>query len=232
MIRVLVSPANVDEALECIRGGASIIDVKNPAEGSLGANYPWVIKSIADVAKSNGREVSATVGDLDKPGTASLASLGVASLGVDYVKVGVMVGRKERAEKILRCVKRAVDGFDVKVVCGCYSDWKRANTVDPMKMADISGNLEIDGLLLDTAIKDGLSTFDFMDVNKIAELMDRVRSYGMFFALAGGISWRHIGIVKELKPDILGVRTMVCEGGRMSSIREHLVRRLVEEISR
>ena len=40
---------NEKEALEAIAGGADIIDVKNPQEGALGANYPWVIKKIKEV---------------------------------------------------------------------------------------------------------------------------------------------------------------------------------------
>jgi uncharacterized protein (UPF0264 family) len=39
---LLISPINTQEAREAINGGADIIDVKNPKEGSLGANFPWV----------------------------------------------------------------------------------------------------------------------------------------------------------------------------------------------
>ncbi|MEM2426360.1 MAG: (5-formylfuran-3-yl)methyl phosphate synthase, partial [Archaeoglobaceae archaeon] len=87
---VLVSPKNLSEAIEAIEGGADIIDVKNPAEGSLGANFPWVISEVAKLAKKHGKEVSATTGDMPyKPGTASLAALGAAVAGADYVKVGL-----------------------------------------------------------------------------------------------------------------------------------------------
>ena len=34
---LLISPINHEEALESIKGGADIVDVKNPKEGSLGA---------------------------------------------------------------------------------------------------------------------------------------------------------------------------------------------------
>ena len=33
---LLISPINHEEALESIKGGADIVDVKNPKEGSLG----------------------------------------------------------------------------------------------------------------------------------------------------------------------------------------------------
>ncbi len=232
MIRVLVSPSNVEEALGCIRGGASIIDVKNPKEGSLGANFPWVIREIVEIAKSNGREVSATVGDLDKAGTASLASLGVASLGVDYVKVGLFVDEVEKACEITRGVVKALEDFDVGVVAAGYADWIRAKTFDPMKLPEAASDADADGVMIDTAVKDGRSTFDFMSLDEISEFVDRAHENGMFCALAGGLRWDHIDIIRTLKPDIVGVRTMVCENGRHSKISEELVRKLVREINR
>lgn len=39
-MKLLVSPINKEEAIAAYKGGADIIDVKNPKEGSLGANFP------------------------------------------------------------------------------------------------------------------------------------------------------------------------------------------------
>ncbi len=52
-MKLLISPMNENEALEAIAGGADIIDVKNPKEGALGANYPWIIKRIKEVTPKN-----------------------------------------------------------------------------------------------------------------------------------------------------------------------------------
>jgi uncharacterized protein (UPF0264 family) len=41
------------EAKAAIAGGADIIDAKNPKEGPLGANFPWIIKSIRAIAPCN-----------------------------------------------------------------------------------------------------------------------------------------------------------------------------------
>ena len=38
-MKVLISPKDEFEATEAVNGGADIIDVKNPIEGSLGANF-------------------------------------------------------------------------------------------------------------------------------------------------------------------------------------------------
>ena len=66
---------NEKEAQEAIAGGADIIDVKNPAEGALGANYPWVIKQIKQITPKN-LEVSCTLGEVGNlPGSVRLAAL-------------------------------------------------------------------------------------------------------------------------------------------------------------
>ena len=86
-MKLLVSPINVEEAKAAVNGGADIIDVKNPKEGSLGANFPWMISSVKKAIGD--KTLSATIGDFNyKPGTASLAALGAAVSGAEYIKVG------------------------------------------------------------------------------------------------------------------------------------------------
>jgi hypothetical protein len=87
-MRLMISVVSAVEAQEAILGGAEILDVKNPEEGSLGAQFPRVIRKIKDFA-SGIVEISAAIGDMPNlPGTAALAALGAAACGVDYVKVG------------------------------------------------------------------------------------------------------------------------------------------------
>jgi hypothetical protein len=54
-MKLLVSPRDVEEAKAVIRGSADIIDVKidvkNPKEGSLGANFPWIIRAIKELVE-------------------------------------------------------------------------------------------------------------------------------------------------------------------------------------
>ena len=85
-MRLLVSPSSIEEARSAL--AADIIDVKKPSEGSLGANFPWVIRAIKEMAE---KPVSAAIGDFDyKPGCASLAAYGAACAGADFIKVGLM----------------------------------------------------------------------------------------------------------------------------------------------
>ncbi len=126
-MKLLVSVVDKTEALESIRGGANILDVKNPKEGSLGANFPRVIRQVREVAPKN-LEVSATIGDLPNlPGTASLAALGAAVSGVDYVKVGLFgVKTSEEATKLMTEVVKAVKEYDsgLKAIASGYADFR------------------------------------------------------------------------------------------------------------
>ena len=116
---------NEKEALEAIAGGADIIDVKNPLEGALGANYPWVIRQIREITPRH-LEVSCTLGEVGNlPGSVSLAAYGAASLGVDYIKVGLggIKTSKEAIFLLQNAIKAAKEcNPKIKVAVAGYAD--------------------------------------------------------------------------------------------------------------
>ena len=122
-MQLLVSVVNRFEAQEAVKGGADIIDVKNPLEGALGAQPPEKIREIFEVLPPH-YELSACIGDLPNlPGTASLAALGAAVSGADYVKAGLFgVSTVDDAVALMTPVVRAVQGYDSrkKVVAAGY----------------------------------------------------------------------------------------------------------------
>lgn len=238
-MRVLVSPKDVEEAIAVIRGHADIIDVKNPEEGSLGANFPWIIRSIKELVVKEGRntiQVSATIGDFDyKPGTAALAALGAASAGAEYIKVGLFKIKTSReAIDVLRGVARAVKEFDPtkKVVAAFYADYPRIASIPPFAITEIGNEVDIDVAMIDTGIKDGRSTLEFLTTEELRRFIAESRALGLETALAGSLTFRDLPVIKELEPDIIGVRGMVCGGNRADRIRAELVwelKRMVAE---
>ncbi len=237
-MKLLVSPKDVEEAKAVIRGNADIVDVKNPKEGSLGANFPWVIKAIKELVEKeggNGMEMSAAIGDFDyKPGTASLAALGAASSGADYVKIGLFkVKTKQEAIDLLSGVVKAVKGFDPtkKVVSAFYSDYKRINSVSPFEIAEIGKEVDIDVAMVDTGIKDGRSTLEFLSEEELKTFVSESRALGLDSALAGSLTFEDLPVIKAINPDILGVRGMVCGGDRNDRVREELVTELRRKVS-
>jgi uncharacterized protein (UPF0264 family) len=224
---------NIDEARAALAGGADILDVKNPKEGSLGANFPWAIRAVVDLA--GGRvPVSATIGDLDyKPGTASLAALGAAVSGADYIKAGLLgVKTRTQAEEMLEGIVKAVKDFDSgkKVVASGYSDYARAGCVSPMLLPAAAAKAGADLVMVDTAVKDGRSTFEFMSEQELKDFISLGHREGLEVALAGTIGFEHLEMLKRLNPDIIGVRGIVCGGDRRSAIRAELVEKLKQAI--
>jgi len=231
-MKLLVSPINREEAIIASRGGADIVDVKNPKEGSLGANFPWVIRDIKEVV--NGRQpISATIGDFNyKPGTAALAALGAAAAGADYIKVGLYdIQTEAQALELLTKITRAVKDYDPskKVVASGYSDYKRINSISPLLLPAVAAEAGVDVVMVDTGIKDGKSTFEFMDEKELTEFTNLAHEHGLENAIAGSLKFEDLPVLERIGPDIIGVRGMVCGGDRRTAIKQELVEKLVAE---
>ncbi|MDP3396672.1 MAG: (5-formylfuran-3-yl)methyl phosphate synthase [Methanoregula sp.] len=220
-MQLLVSPSSIDEARRS--GAADIIDVKKPSEGSLGANYPWVIREIKAFSK---KPVSAAIGDFDfKPGGASLTAYGAACAGADYIKIGLTFDGKEKARAVISAVVKAVkDEFPEKfVVIAAYSDFERMGSISPFDMAPIAAEEGADIVMVDTGIKDRQSTFAFMNEEALWTFTDKNTQLGLKTALAGALKFEDIAALKRINPDIIGVRGMVCGGDRNATVREDLI---------
>lgn len=231
-MKLLVSPINREEAVIASIGGADIVDVKNPKEGSLGANFPWIIREVKTVV--NGRQpISATIGDFNfKPGTAALAALGAAVAGADYIKVGLYdIQTEAQALELLTKIARAVKDYDPskKVVASGYSDYKRINSISPILLPAVAAEAGVDVVMVDTGIKDGKSTFEFMDEKELKKFTDLAHEYGLENAIAGSLKFEDLPVLERIGPDIIGVRGMVCGGDRRTAIRQELVEKLVAE---
>ena len=212
-LKLLVSPINEAEAVEAIVGGADIIDVKNPKEGSLGANYPWVIRRIKEITPKH-LPVSCTLGEVPNlPGSISLASLGAASLGVDYVKVG-LYGLKtpDDAVFLLQNVVKAAKECNpkVKVVAAGYADAERIGSINPMLIPGIVNKAHADVAMIDTSTKDGKTLLDYLSEKQLKEFVDSAHNFGLEVALAGSLRRQDLAVIYRLGADIAGVRSAVC----------------------
>src|SRR5215218_6940209 len=151
-MRLLVSVTNAHEARVAVEAGVDIVDVKNPAEGSLGAPGPGVIERVREVVPPE-RPVSAAIGDLrNLPGTAALAALGAARSGAEYVKVGLWgASSTDEAVALLRAVRDAVDG-GATVIAAAYADAERvpAGPLPPDAVVVAARRAAVGGCLLDT----------------------------------------------------------------------------------
>lgn len=230
-MKLLVSPVNIKETLEAIKGGADIIDVKNPKEGSLGASYPWVIREIRD-ALPLGMELSAPLGDMEyKPGTASLAALGLAKLRVDYIKVGLYgVKTREEALDMGSHIVRAVKKIGPKVVLAGYADYRDIGSVNPLDLPSVAQECGSQGVMIDTARKNGKTLLDHMSLRDLDSFTCDAHSRGLFAALAGSLGLRDIEKLKRIDCDILGVRGAVCSN--RDRVKGNIIADKVSELKR
>jgi uncharacterized protein (UPF0264 family) len=232
-LKLLISPKNELEALEAIAGGADIIDVKNPNEGALGANFPWVIKRIKEITPK-GIEVSCTLGDAPNlPGSVSLAALGAASLGIDYVKVGLYgLKTSEEAAFLLKQINKAAKDCNpkVKVAAAAYADAKTIGSIDPSHLPKIAHEAQVDVAMLDTAIKDGTNLFDHMNTAQLRAFIESAHDFGLQTAVAGSLRKQDLPVVYSLGADIAGLRGAACTNSDRNKGRltRQLVRELVE----
>jgi uncharacterized protein (UPF0264 family) len=236
-LKLLVSVVNKTEAVDSIKGGADIIDVKNPKEGSLGANFPRVIREVKEVVPEN-LELSATIGDLPNlPGTASLAALGAAVSGVDYVKVGLFgVKTSEEATALMTEVVRAVKEYDsgVKTIASGYADFRYVGCVSPLELPMIAHKAEADGVLVDVKIKTGKSKlFNFLDDEQLRKFVTQAHDHELLAALAGSLGAQDIQRVHSLGADIIGVRGAVCtKKDRLGKLEQEKVAEFAKELSK
>ncbi|MFA6028548.1 MAG: (5-formylfuran-3-yl)methyl phosphate synthase [Elusimicrobiota bacterium] len=211
---LLVSPRDLSEAGAAALGGADIIDMKNPAEGSLGANFPWAIAGVVSRLKRRGLRFSAAIGDFpDLPGSAALAARGAALCGVDFVKVGLRGSdTPARARPFLRAFSRAVREASPRAVpvAAAYGDWRRIRGLRPLELVAAARGSGVGMLMLDTAVKDGKSLFDHLTARELAGFIRACRRAGLRSALAGSLRVEEVARVRLLGADVVGVRGAAC----------------------
>lgn len=222
---------NEKEALEVVAGGADIIDVKNPLEGALGANFPWIIRRIKDITPKK-LEVSCTIGEVGNfPGSVSLAALGAASLGVDYIKVGLKgVKTPEEAIYLLQSVKRAAKECNpkIKIAVAGYADAEKIGAIDPLFVPEIAHKAQVEVAMIDTSIKDGENLFDHLSIETIKKFINSTHGFGLQAALAGSLRKQDLPVVYGLGADVAGLRSAACTNN--NRVTGQITRKRVSEL--
>ena len=171
------------------------------------------------------------------PGAMSLAALGAATTGVDYIKAGLYgLKTKKEAVYLMQNVTRAVKDCNpsIKVVTTGYADAKRVESVNPMLIPDIAHKAEADIAMIDTAVKDGKNLFAFLSTDQLKRFVDTAHDYGLKAALAGSLKKEDLPTVYALGADVVGLRGAACtHGDRVNGrITRENVRELVEVVRR
>jgi hypothetical protein len=210
---LMVSVQDLAEAREAVAGGADIVDVKNLREMVVGSNFPPVIREVR-AAFPKHIHVSVTLGVApNQAGTVALAVYGAAALGATSVKVGFVESDYETALRVLRESRRALEGFDTKLIAATFADSHLYHGIDPTLVVRLAMESRSDGMLIDTLVKDGRNLFDFLDERTLKALVIEAKEAGLSTALSGALTVGNLHTLVRINPDIVGVRGAVCTRG-------------------
>ncbi|CAO3454588.1 duf556 family protein [Azospirillum argentinense] len=208
MTRLLASVASLEELTLAARGGADILDLKNPKTGALGA---WPLDGIVR-AVDTARQwpvrapLSATVGDL--PMTPAIVAVRMAetwACGVDYVKIGLFPSG-DPTGCVAALAPEARRG--ARIVAVLFADlWSDPGTLLP----DIA-KAGFSGAMLDTAGKGSGGLLRHKTKDELVRFLAQARGYGLLTGLAGSLRLDDIPALLPLAPDYLGFRTALCAG--------------------
>lgn len=230
MIRMLASVRDLGEARIVLDAGVDLIDLKQPADGALGALPTGVIRDV--VAFVGGRALtSATAGNIEPDaGLLQSAMAVIAGTGVDYVKAGLFPAGWRDGQRDYRAVRDCVAGLRPlarsRRIAVVFADLE-----PPLDLVDEVAGAGLDGVMVDTALKTGLSLPDVAGAEWLAAFVGRARAHGLLCGLAGSLRSAHVHALAALNPDYLGFRGALCAGhARAERLDAQAVRRLRDEL--
>ena len=210
--------AEVELALSC----ADLIDLKDPAQGALGA---WPPARIGEAVRlvAGRKPVSATVGDL--PPVADIlgaAAIATAAEGVDIVKLGFFAGGDHRA---LAAALAPVAADGVRLVAVLMAD-QDPDLALPATLAAAGFH----GAMLDTADKAAGHLLRHLPLPVLGRFVADAKAHGLLTGLAVSLRPVDIAALAPLGPDFLGFRGALCSGGRTSAIDPGLLAQLMSDL--
>jgi len=207
---LMVSVQNLEEALQALKGGADIVDVKNLQEARVGSAHPHIVRDVRNAIPMD-KHASVTLGVVpNQIGTVAMAVYTAGVLDATSVKVGFMDTEYAVAEETLNSCREALDGFDTKLIGCIFADNDLYGGLEPHNMNKLAIATKCDGWLLDTLTKDGRNLFDFIREEELKEMVLEGKEAGMSTALSGHLALKDLDELARINPDIVGVRGAAC----------------------
>jgi hypothetical protein len=87
--------------------------------------------------------------------------------------------------------------------------------------------------MLDTLIKDGKGLFDFLNIDQLIKFKKKCRQLNVKVALAGNIGIGDLDKIKKIAPDIIGIRSAVCENHdrKKGTIKSFLIKDFMKKLN-
>lgn len=230
MTRLLVSVRSLDEAIDAFEAGADLIDLKEPAAGSLGR-----VSSVVaiEVARQLGSRVpvSMALGELTGIGGKAYLASPAGHSDADGIPAGVCFAKlglsgcaiiDDWPSRWAAAVARLP--ASCAPVAVIYADWQSARAPSPEAVLAQAVSVGCSALLIDTFSKEAGALFEHLPPSHIARLVKFARLQGLVTVLAGSLTLATAPLALQLHPDYLAVRGAVCEGSRVARLMPAKVR--------
>ena len=227
MTGLLVSVRDAAEAESALRGGAALIDVKEPLHGSLGSASPEVWRQVRDAVPAH-VPCSAALGELKDLTTQQVARWYSSLAGYQFAKLGLATcgntsNWKSRWQSVLQELPP-----ETRPVGVVYADWQSAGAPSPDKVLSAAIESSCSALLIDTFDKSRGSISTYFSLQELKHFLSAARAANLTTVLAGSLTPVLVRELLPLAPDFLAVRGAVCRGGRTGTVEESLVADLVQ----
>lgn len=234
--QLLVSVRNVPEAQSALAGGADIIDVKEPAHGSLGRAEGRVIGEIVRAVQQRSTPplVSAALGEVNEfdrtdgfrlPEGVSYAKLGLSHLRNDTQWVdrwNHVRGEYQRSRR-----------SSMQWIAVIYADELAAESPPAEEIIAAAIETQCVGVLVDTWSKSGGHLLDTVSPALLDRWAMQLHNAGLFFAVAGRLTLELLRQLREVSADVFAVRSAACEGDdRQAAVNSQRVSDLRAAIDR
>lgn len=208
MTLLLASVRSAEEARICLRAGVDVIDLKEPAEGALGAVTPTVARAV--VAAVGGRvPLSATVGDLGGRDPRLLpTAAALVEAGVDILKVGCFDPFTVEA---IEALTRRHPGRPVVPVAFAEDPWRAL----PLARLAAAG---VRLIMLDTRDKAAGGLLSRLGHDELSAFGVATARHGLDLGLAGSLALTDLPVLVTLHPAVVGLRGALCEGSRAGAL--------------
>lgn len=227
--RLLVSVRSAEEAREALAGGADIIDIKEPAGGSLGAAAPGVRAEVVR-AVAGAAPVSAALGELRDMGDDWALE---HQHGISLYKLGLSdrgnTGWSELLDRARARIQEESEG-EADLVAVAYADWKKSACPEPSSLLEYAIDRRFSYFLVDTFDKKKGGLCAFFQWSEIAALSGRARQGGLRFVAAGSLRAGQISAAASAGVDVIAVRGAATIGARTAAVDRSAVRELSDGI--
>jgi (5-formylfuran-3-yl)methyl phosphate synthase len=244
--RLLVSVRNVREAAVVLDAGVDLLDVKDPAAGSLGMPSAAVLSEIVDcwraVTTRPRPSLSVALGEVVDWGADAVERAPVDVGDLAYLKLGTRslcaAGPRfsdwsDRLQNAWAEVERFVESSLRPGVrpagpgpCAvtrpgrilvAYAEEGQVGAPSLDEALALAESQHWDGLLIDTCLKSGRGLLTWQTPARLMELASRCREAGLLFGLAGQVAARDLPQLVAVGADVIGIRSAACRQGERNA---------------